>query len=415
MAIINSMKIPHDASSPGLRHTLLVGGSLLTFFILSVVAYGWLFAQGCNLSGGNGGPVRILIGVLAGGGLTILGGLIVLYKPQNRIGWLSLWLGCTSILTPLDLLIICGAEGIIHFPAIPYLAWMMYSFAIFAVLPLHVVFPMIFPTGRFLSPLWHRVTIIGLAAICVAGVIAGLSPDFTRMNAGGTVYALSNPFGMTWVTDELFSVVQSVNITLIVALTLTSIASLVLRFQRSSGDERQQIKWLVYFFATAGSLQPIIELIGFLGYAAVWDGPFYLIAVLALFLGFPVVTGITIFKYRLYDIDIIVNRTLVYGALTILVILLYTLTVNALGFFLQSQNTLPSSVIAMALITLVFQPARDRLQSTVNRLMFGDRDNPYAVLSRLGQKIQTTDVPSETLKVNCTPMSRQQNGEFISG
>ena len=113
---------------------------------------------------------------------------------------------------------------------------------------------------------------------------------------------------------------------------------------------------------------------------------------------FPISIAFAILRYKLWNIDIIINRTLVFGGLSALVVLLYTLVVGGMSVLFQSSNNVIISFAATALIALVFQPARDRLQKAVNQLMFGERDNPYAVLSQLGQQLQSTAMPSETLK-----------------
>lgn len=111
----------------------------------------------------------------------------------------------------------------------------------------------------------------------------------------------------------------------------------------------------------------------------------------------PLVLLIAILRYRLWDIDLIINRTLVYGLLTVGLVALYVLTVNGLGAVVQGQAHLASSLLATGLVALVFHPLRTRLQGGVNRLMYGERDDPYAVLSRLGQRLESTLAPDALL------------------
>ena len=116
----------------------------------------------------------------------------------------------------------------------------------------------------------------------------------------------------------------------------------------------------------------------------------YYLAVLALLL-VPVFTYIAILRYNLYDIDVVINRTLVYGALTACVVAIYVLAVVALGALFQAQGNLAVSLSATGLVAVVFQPLRGRLQRGVNRLMYGERDDPYAVISRLGKAPRSGD------------------------
>ena len=176
------------------------------------------------------------------------------------------------------------------------------------------------------------------------------------------------------------------------------------RYRRVSGAvERQQIKWVV-FGISAG-------LIGFLGtnlvlfaFAPVPTSPGALLAQLvghaisySAMLLIPVSIGIAILRYRLFDIDFIINRTLVYTALTAGVIGVYVLVVGSVGVVLRVQGNLLVSILAAGLVAVLFQPVRERLQHAVNHLMYGKRDDPYAVLSRLGQRLESTLAPDDVL------------------
>jgi signal transduction histidine kinase len=111
----------------------------------------------------------------------------------------------------------------------------------------------------------------------------------------------------------------------------------------------------------------------------------------------PIATGIAILRFRLYDIDLIINRTLVYGALSVIVVGLYILVVASLGALLQAQGSLFASLLAAGLVAVLFAPLRDRLQRAVNRLMYGQRDDPYKVLSSLGERLEATLAPNAVL------------------
>jgi GAF domain-containing protein len=119
-------------------------------------------------------------------------------------------------------------------------------------------------------------------------------------------------------------------------------------------------------------------------------------AVLAL-LVLPVCTYIAILRHRLYDIDVVINRILVYGALTACVVGIYVLAVGGLGVLFQARGNLAISLLATGLVAILFQPLRSRLQRGVNRLMYGERDDPYAVISRLGRRLEATIAPETEL------------------
>ena len=165
--------------------------------------------------------------------------------------------------------------------------------------------------------------------------------------------------------------------------------------------ERQQCKWLIFGFALALLIDiPYYGLQGLFPALAAPDSPYRLLyaTVRELFLVFiPLSIGIAILRYRLWDIDLIINRTLVYGALTLSVIGLYVLVVVGLGSLIQVQGNVLLSLLATGLIAVLFQPLRLRLQRGVNHLMYGERDDPYAVLTRLGSHLEATLVPEKVL------------------
>src|SRR5262249_1641042 len=111
----------------------------------------------------------------------------------------------------------------------------------------------------------------------------------------------------------------------------------------------------------------------------------------------PISIGIAILRYRLWDIDVIITRALLYGALTASVVGLYVLVVGALGALLQLPGNLLISLLATGLLAVVFQPLRQRLQRSVNRLIYGERDDPYRVLARLGQRLEAALAPDAVL------------------
>ena len=193
-------------------------------------------------------------------------------------------------------------------------------------------------------------------------------------------------------TQRLWEVLSVAGGTLLMVSCLASVASLILRLFRVQGDERQQLKW----FAYAASLMAGGWVASFLFEAVAivsWSELANEIAWMVGFLGFfllPVFMGIAILKYRLYDIDLVINRTLVYGSLSAIVVAFYVLMVGGLGTLLQARGNLAVSLLATGLVAVLFQPMRERLQRMVNRLMYGERDEPYAVLSRLGRQLEGT-------------------------
>ncbi len=183
----------------------------------------------------------------------------------------------------------------------------------------------------------------------------------------------------------------------------TAIFAQVYRYRRvSRHDQRQQTKWVVFGFVAAMFTFLVFILVGSTLPPSLDENPFgFLVANAIMYLSMlliPVTIGIAILRYRLWEIDVIINRTLVYGSLTGIVIGLYVLIVGGLGAILQARGNLVISLVATGLIAVAFQPLRDRLQRTVNRLMYGEREEPYRIIARLGRRLEATLNPLEVLQ-----------------
>ncbi|MFQ5400656.1 MAG: sensor histidine kinase [Anaerolineae bacterium] len=195
--------------------------------------------------------------------------------------------------------------------------------------------------------------------------------------------------------------------TLTVGLVLFGGSLQVYRYLHDANtEERLQTKWII-FGVLSYVLAVMMWVLIFGSALAIPAGHARLLAnlggwfigILFLLLILPAAITIAILRYKLWNIDIIINRTLVYSGLTLVVVLLYTLIVGGLSLLFQTSGNLVISLIATGLIAVAFHPVRERLQRGVNRMMFGERDDPYAVLSRLGQQVQSTAVPAETLTI----------------
>jgi DNA-binding CsgD family transcriptional regulator len=182
--------------------------------------------------------------------------------------------------------------------------------------------------------------------------------------------------------------------------------ALLYRYRRRATPlQRQQIKWVV-FAATlvvgAVSVENLSMNVLPSSFPALAVSPqlHHLVAALALYLLsvlIPLSIGIALLRYRLWDIDMLINRTLVYGVLTLSTVALYILIVVGLGTLLQAQGNLGLALLATGLVAVAFQPLRTRLQRAANHLMYGERDDPYHVISRLGQRLEATLAPDAVL------------------
>lgn len=205
-----------------------------------------------------------------------------------------------------------------------------------------------------------------------------------------------------WPSIYPWRMAQPAGILIIIGWLAAGLVAQVLRYTRhSSRPERQQTKWVVL-----GSTAAVVALAMF-GATLVWPpaegAATVLVDVLLIPAAqvmrvlLPVSIFVAILRHRLWDIDLILNRALVYGGLTGCVIGIYVLAVGVLGTLIQSGLTGLASVLATGLVALLVQPLRDRLQRGVNRLMYGERDDPVTVLSRLGQKLEAVISPEALL------------------
>ena len=252
--------------------------------------------------------------------------------------------------------------------------------------------PLLFPTGRLLSPRWRPVAWLAGAATAAIVALAVLQPTFV-LESGRTV---DNPIGVAAAANPDESTAGTVLTSVLMLSVLAAFTSLILRFRRSRGEERQQLKWFTY----AAALVPFVAL-GEVLPEAVAN---LLFAALVAFL--PIAAGIAILRYRLYEIDRLINRTLVYGVLTALLGLIYVGAVLVLGQLSGAVGAkTPSWVIATATLTVaaMFQPARRRIQAAVDRRFNRRKYNAVKTVegfsARLRDEVDLDTLSTELLAV----------------
>ena len=212
------------------------------------------------------------------------------------------------------------------------------------------------------------------------------------------------------------SVLPAVYLVLTIVIVIWSYRTL-----RTTAD-RQKIRWLIFATLVSGGSTFFLWYLPtfILGQPLLSSNGLGLLA-----LPYPLVLPIAIVRYRLFDIDILINRTLVYGALTTIVVGVYVLVVSILGMLLHMSGNFFISLLATGLVAVLFQPLRARLQRMINRLMYGERDDPYAVLSRLGSRLEATLAPeavfptivetvAQALKLPYAALALKQGDEFIT-
>ena len=311
-----------------------------------------------------------------------LGSVVASRRPSNPIGWIFcvlgiLW-GVTAVGTEYARWAIVG-QGAPRGAAL-YAAWQEEWLWVPATGALAVV-AAIFPDGRFLSPRWRVATWITIVLASFSAALLAVVPTLTIYEG------LDNPLGVGGAT---MSDVARASPALSLPLMALGAAAVITRLRRSRGEERQQIKWL------AVSISLVAVMLTFYGVVSLSAGPSpqnldwaeYLMV--AAFLGVPISIVFGVLKYRLYDIDVVINRAVVYGALAVFITAVYVAIVVGVGTAVGARGDAALSAIAAAVVALAFQPARRWAQHFANRLVYGDRATPYEVLSELSTRFADT-------------------------
>jgi hypothetical protein len=284
------------------RRGTWVAGSMLAIF---VAGYG----VGAPLSVANGsfkqGDSGLLLAFAA---FMAVGAVIVAHRPGNAVGWIFSAIG---LLTATGVLATEYATYVSRTrpgspPAVVLAAWYT-SWWWYPTLVLVLVFtPLVFPTGRLLSTRWRPVAVVAAAVTATVIALSALQPTLQSED-----YPVRNPIGLAGVPDPEEGALGAVLFGLLLLCVAAAVISVVLRFRRSQGVERQQLKWFTY----AATLMILFLLLTdyLLPQSGVVDLLYGLVVALV-----PVAAGVAVLRYRLYDIDRLINRTLVYGALTAL-------------------------------------------------------------------------------------------------
>jgi two-component system, NarL family, sensor kinase len=313
-----------------------------------------------------------------------VGLLIARRRPDNLIGWLLL---ANGLALALDFLVTPYAYyGLIAHPgSLPGARWAaLWDYADWPTLFAGVTaIALVFPNGRLPSSGWRRVAIASVVAF--VGVTLAALFDSQPLNEPFQSVSRPLPTVPSWVgTFSLLFMVGTL------ASLFAAAWAVRVRFRRAVGVERLQLMWFAY--AALGIPLTLLVCIAD-GLITGGVGAPTLIALLITLLAIPISVGIAVLRYRLFDIELAINRTLVYGTLTACIVVAYVAIVSALDALIHS-NGVPG-LIAVGLVAAGVQPVRLRLQTRVDHLVYGDRSDPYAALTRLGERLQVTLAPTE--------------------
>ena len=297
----------------------------------------------------------------------LAGAVLAARRPRNPIGWLLLGIGLCFIVYPLIEAYVAAAlagapDGL---PAVRWVGWVGNWIWVPAHACIALVF-LLFPNGQLLSSRWRPVAWVAVAATALLLVASAGHPGPLEVVGSirdpDALRRFDNPLGVTALasfSEPLLVLIQGAEV--------LAVASLALRLRRSRGEERQQLKWVAYaamLFALYLVAMAVGRRVGLVA-----ERPARLLEALGYLtsLGLLVAIAVAVLKYRLYDIDRVINRTVVYGSLTAVLGLAYTALVVVLGQLVgRERSNLAIAGATLATATL-FQPARRRIQAAVDR------------------------------------------------
>jgi signal transduction histidine kinase len=329
-----------------------------------------------------------------------VGGLVALREPRSPVGWLFLFIGVVEgfagVADQYARLALITQPG--SLPGAQWALWFnSWYFGVVWPVGASAMLLILLPNGRLASRGWLPLAVASVVMSVAFVLLYALNPTPMTVT-GATTPAVPNPIGV----PALQFVDQGTVLYLAGALiALFAATAPLLRMRRADSVERQQLKWIAYaVLLAAASSGAVIFLYALLPDAA---GVLSVASEVTLILGFglalPVAAGIAIFKHGLYQIDVVINRTLVYGALAVLITGVYVGIAVGIGELVGSggKPNLGLSILATAIVAIGFQPARERLQRVANRLVYGKRATPYEVLSEFSSQVAETYAAEDVL------------------
>jgi signal transduction histidine kinase len=317
---------------------------------------------------------------------------IVRLHPGNAIWWLffviAVSLAVGTVLPEYGIYAIKTSPGALPAPAL--MIAISEPTPITALVGILLVLQL-FPDGRPVSPRWRIVVWTTAAAI-----VMGMAGQYVAPHRIVTVWSddlqhahvsVLNPMGIAALRSAGI-VAQTIASVLLWIVSVLSVVSLFVRRRKADALQHTQLRWLAYVVGLAALwivvMLPLVILFGDNSIAA---GIFWLVATPLVALGIPIAVGIAIVRHRLLDIDVVINKTIVYGALAAFITIVYVGLVVGIGQLAGSISTPALSAVAAAIVALAFQPLRRRVQRVANRFVYGERATPYEVLSGFSEHL----------------------------
>ena len=365
-----------------LSMTVVSAGLLVAWILLAVT-------MPASVPSDDANPAELLtvLSLIAMGAIALL---LTTRRPENPVGWL---VGASVVVINLLQVGTYYGDHWLYMPDLPrvllvpleYLSILGWSTGLPMLL---VLVPLVFPDGHLLSRRWRVVVWLTVVTGAMTVVASLLDPN----GFGDGHRYVANPLGLPGGHDVLNLLGNTVFSVGLIALMGTGVVSMVIRYRRADADLRQQLKW----FTAAASVGVVSMVVAF-------GTNFSTVGFVATAIGFtalPVGIGIAVLKYRLYDIDLVFNRALVYGALAAFITAVYIGIVVGIGTLVGSggRPNLVLSIVATAVVAVGFQPVRERLQKVANRVVYGKRATPYEVLSEFSVRVAESYASVDVLR-----------------
>jgi hypothetical protein len=360
-----------------------LAGLCVAMFLASVVLH--VLAHSSQDAPSAGDTLSELLIFLSFLAFPLVGALIASRHPKNPVGWICLAVGLFWTLIFLGDSIPGSGPYPVTIAALTQAIWIP------PVGLLGIYLILLFPDGKLPSRRWRPLAWFSGVVMVLASLGITFAPGPLEGHPG-----VRNPFGLEGIPPWVFT--AGIGILLLLPLCmLASALSLVLRYRRSGGEEREQIKWIAFAASVVGLLY-LITMVSSLTYSGPWGGagtPLWLgllqQAALVSFTAVPIAVGFAVLKYRLFDIDVIINRTLVYGSLTAMLVALYfggIVLLQRVFVALTGERSTLAVVASTLLIAALFNSLRKRIQAFIDRRFYRRKYDARKTLETFSTKLR---------------------------
>ena len=326
-----------------------------------------------------------LTDMVIGASFTTIGVLVTQRRPDNAMGWLFLAIGVVEgLVAGLNNYAIVGLTSSPALPAARWAAWLAY-WLISLVVPsgLFLLLLLWFPSGRPISRAWGWVGRVGVAFAVLFGVTEILT--IPRMEITDGLF-IDNPTNIVTFDEPEDAWLIGL------AMLLIGVAGVVVRYRRSSGEERQQLRWFMFAVAFGIGALALVVLLYFLAGAPEPEPTWFLVAVstvplLGIGIGVPAACGVAILRYRLWDLDVVVRKAVLAAVMVVAVSAFYVAIVGGIGALVGSRLDTTLGFVAAAMLAVAFQPIRERAGRFADRVVYGRRATPYEVVSDFSERV----------------------------